>query len=136
MENANRLYDAVFSMLSQHRHWRDVRHPKTLCWMVVGLRLEQPDQLNGLAGLHSESSNTTAQSIQRRFSRWLNNTRIQERLLYAPLIRQALSEWKATRTRPRAGHQSAVEALLFDSSLADLSRTSDSGNVEGDTAQK
>ena len=37
---------------------------------------------------------------------------------------------------PRAGHQSAVEPLLFDSSFADLSRTSDSGNVEGDTAQK
>ena len=52
MENAPRLYDAVFSMLGQHRHWRDVRHLKTLCWIVVGLRLEQPDQLNGLAGLH------------------------------------------------------------------------------------
>lgn len=51
MENAPRLYDAVFSMLGQHRHWRDVRHLKTLCWMVVGLRLEQPDKLNGLAGL-------------------------------------------------------------------------------------
>ena len=38
-----------------------------------------------------------AQSIQRRFSRWLNNTRIQERKLYAPLIRQALSQWKAAR---------------------------------------
>jgi len=37
MENAPRLYDAVFEMLGQQRYWRDVCcHLKTLVWMVVG----------------------------------------------------------------------------------------------------
>ena len=135
MENAPRLYDAVFSMLGQHRHWRDVRHLKTLCWMVVGLILSSQINLTDWLD-YTRSRAMFAQSIQRRFSRWLNNTRIQERKLYAPLIRQALSQWKVTRARPRTGYQSVVEQLLFDSSFADLSRTSYSGNVEGDTAQK
>ena len=96
MENAPRLYDAVFSMLGQHRHWRDVRHLKTLCWMVVGLILSSQINLTDWLD-YTRSRAMFAQSIQRRFSRWLNNTRIQERKLYAPLIRQALSKWKATR---------------------------------------
>lgn len=96
MENAPRLYDAVFSMLGQYHHWRDVRHLKTLCWMVVGLILSS--QINLTDWLDYTCSRAMfAQSIQRRFSRWLNNPRIQERKLYAPLIRQALSEWKVTR---------------------------------------
>ena len=96
MENAPRLYDAVFSMLGQHRHWRDVRHLKTLCWMVVGLILSSQINLTDWLD-YTQSRAMFAQSIQRRFSRWLNNTRIQERKLYAPLIRQALSQWKAAR---------------------------------------
>jgi Transposase DDE domain len=96
MENAPRLYDAVFSMLGQHSHWRDVRHLKTLCWMVVGLLLSSKINLTDWLD-YTWSRAMFAQSIQRRFSRWLNNSRIQERKLYAPLIRQALSEWKATR---------------------------------------
>ena len=96
MENAPRLYDAVFSMLGQHRHWRDVRHLKTLCWMVVGLILSSQINLTDWLD-YTQSRAMFAQSIQRRFSRWLNNTRIHERKLYAPLIRQALSQWKATR---------------------------------------
>jgi len=39
MENTPRLYHAVLAMLGQHRDWRDVRHLKTLVWMVVGLLL-------------------------------------------------------------------------------------------------
>lgn len=37
---------------------------------------------------------------------------------------------------PRTGHQFAVEPLLFDPSVLDLPRTSDSGDVESDAAQK
>ena len=75
-----------------------------------------------------------AQSIQWRFSRWLNNSRIHERKLYAPLIRQALSEWKVSRLVRRARHEFVMEPILFEPSFSDLSRTSHSGDVEGDTA--
>lgn len=96
MENAPRLYDAVFSMLGQHHHWRDVRHLKTLCWMVVGLLLSSKINLTDWLD-YTWSRAMFAQSIQRRFSRWLNNSRIQERKLYAPLIRHALSDWSISR---------------------------------------
>lgn len=96
MENAPRLYDAVFAMLGQHRHWRDVRHLKTLVWMVVGLILSSNIGLTDWLD-YVCSRAIFAQSVQRRFSRWLSNPRVQERKLYAPLIRQALSEWKQTR---------------------------------------
>lgn len=92
MENAPRLHDAVFVMLSQHRQWRDVRHLKTLVWMVVGLLLSGNISLTDWLD-YVCSRAMFAQSVQRRFSRWLSNPRIQERKLYAPLIRQALSKW-------------------------------------------
>ena len=34
-----------------------------------------------------------AQSVQRRFQRWLHNSRIQVHHLYAPLIQEALADW-------------------------------------------
>ena len=37
MENALRLYDTLVQVLSQHRNWLDVRHLKTLAWIMVGL---------------------------------------------------------------------------------------------------
>lgn len=96
MGNAPRLYDAVFSMLGQYQHWRDTRHLKTLVCMVVGLILSSKISLTDWLD-YTSSRAVFAQSVQRRFSRWLNNPRIQERKLYAPLIRQALSEWNCTR---------------------------------------
>lgn len=96
MENAPRLYDAVFGLLGQHRHWRDVRHIKTLSWMVVGLLLSSKVSLTDWLDYVSSRA-WFAQSVQRRFSRWLKNERVQERKLYAPLIRQALSEWKVSK---------------------------------------
>lgn len=96
MENAPRLYDAVFALLGQHRHWRDVRHLKTLVWMVVGLILSRNISLTDWLD-YVCSRALIAQSVQRRFSRWLSNPRVQERKLYAPLIRQALAQWQPTR---------------------------------------
>ena len=37
MENTLRLYDTLVQVLSQHRKWLDVRHLKTLAWMMTGL---------------------------------------------------------------------------------------------------
>jgi hypothetical protein len=37
MENTPYLYDTLGQVLHQHRNWRDLRHLKTLAWMMVGL---------------------------------------------------------------------------------------------------
>jgi hypothetical protein len=92
MENTPRLHDILVQVLSQHDEWLDVRHVKTLAWMLVGLIQ------SGLIGLNAWapyvlSRATIAQSTVRRFARWLNNERIVVHQLYGPLIQQALAEW-------------------------------------------
>jgi signal recognition particle GTPase len=37
MEGTPRLYDTLVQVLSQQQNWVDLRHLKTLTWMVVGL---------------------------------------------------------------------------------------------------
>ena len=37
MENTPYLYDTLVQVLRQHRNWLDLRHRKTLAWMMVGL---------------------------------------------------------------------------------------------------
>jgi len=37
MENTPYLYDTLVRVLSQHANWLDLRHLKTLAWMMVGL---------------------------------------------------------------------------------------------------
>ena len=36
MENTPYLYDTLLRMLGQHANWLDLRHLKTLAWMMVG----------------------------------------------------------------------------------------------------
>jgi hypothetical protein len=92
MENTLRLYDTLVQVLSQHRNWLDIRHLKTLAWMMVGLIQAQVISLSGwVPYVHSRAQ--YAQSTVRRFRRWLDNKRIQVHKLYGPLIQQALSEW-------------------------------------------
>ncbi len=37
MENTPYLYDTLLGVLGQHSKWLDLRHRKTLAWMMVGL---------------------------------------------------------------------------------------------------
>jgi hypothetical protein len=92
MENTPYLYDTLVHLLRQHRNWLDLRHLKTLAWMMVGL-------------IHSGSMSLCAwapdvvsracysQSTVRRFRRWLDNDRIEVHALYGPLMQQALIGW-------------------------------------------
>lgn len=92
MENTLRLYYTLVQVLSQHRKWLDVRHMRTLAWMIVGLILSGTINLTEwVPYVHSRAQ--YAQSTVRRFRRWLDNERIQVHKLYGPLIQQALSEW-------------------------------------------
>jgi len=92
MENTPRLHDTLVQVLGQHRNWLDVRHLKTLAWMMVGLiQSEKINLTDWVPYIHSRAQ--YAQSTVRRFRRWLDNGRIQAHKLYGPLIQQALSEW-------------------------------------------
>ena len=94
MENTPRLYDTMVQVLSQHRQWLDVRHLKTLAWMMVGLIESGLISLTGWAPfVHGRA--VFAQSSVRRFARWLANERIEVHQLYGPLIQQALTGWGA-----------------------------------------
>jgi signal recognition particle GTPase len=75
MEGTPRLYDTLVQVLSQHQHWLDRRHLKTLAWMMVGLIQSGKISLTAwVPYVHSRA--TFAQSTVRRFTRWLENERI------------------------------------------------------------
>jgi hypothetical protein len=79
-------------VLSQHRNWLDRRHLKTLAWMIVGLLQSQVISLTAWPP-YVQSRAVYAQSLVRRFDRWLHNPRIDVHGLYRPLMQQALAEW-------------------------------------------
>jgi hypothetical protein len=87
-----RLYNTLVTVLRQHKNWLDIRHLYTLAWMMVGLIKSESVNLTAWIP-YVVSRAKYAQSIQRRFQRWLHNSRIQVHHLYAPLIQQALADW-------------------------------------------
>ena len=85
MESTPRLYDTLVHILHQHQNWLDLRHLKTLAWMTVGLMPSGTISLTAWAPyVHSRA--VFAQSIVRRFSRWLEKDRIDVHALYGPLL--------------------------------------------------
>jgi hypothetical protein len=92
MEGTPRFYDTLVQVLSQHQNWVDLRHLKTLAWMLVGLIESGKISLTAwVPYVHSRA--VYAQSSVRRFARWLENDRIDVHALYGPLMQQALAEW-------------------------------------------
>jgi hypothetical protein len=92
MESTPRLYDTLVHVISQHENWVDRRHLKTLAWMLVGLLQARVVSLTAWAP-YVRGRAVYAQSLVRRFDRWLNNKRIDVHQLYGPLIQHALAEW-------------------------------------------
>lgn len=92
MESTSRLYKTLFSVLLQHDNWLDIRHLKTLAWMMLGLIESATVSLTAWAP-YVQSRALYAQSTVRRFRRWLDNGRIKVHQLYGPLIQQAITEW-------------------------------------------
>ena len=98
MENTPRIYDTLISILRHCRRWLDVRHMKTLAWMVTGLLLSEKISLTAwVPPVHSRAQ--YAQSTVRRFRRWLDNDSIHVLELYGPLIQEALATWGDQRLR-------------------------------------
>ena len=95
MEVKSALYHTLIVVLSQVEQWLDKRHMKTLAWMVIGLI--ESEQIGLTRWIpYAEVRAQLAQSVQRRFQRWLENERIEVHSLYGPLIQNALSEWGMT----------------------------------------
>src|SRR5262249_23919773 len=87
-----RLSDTLVHVFSQHRHWLDRRHLKTLAWMMVGLMPSRQINLTAWAP-YVASRAVYAQSLVRRFERWLQNQRIEVHQVYGTLLQEALAEW-------------------------------------------
>ncbi|MEN9520300.1 MAG: hypothetical protein RLZZ381_2888 [Cyanobacteriota bacterium] len=97
MTSTSRLYNAMNTFLRQCEiQWRDLRHLKTLCWMMVGIIESQNIHLNGF-GVYIHSRAQLAQSHQRRFRRFLANRRVDISKVHQLLTTQALSRWGKKR---------------------------------------
>lgn len=92
MESTPLLYQTLIQVLGCHQNWLDVRHLKTLSWMVTGLILSGKIGL-GAWTAYVQSRAEYAASVVRRFRRFLDNDRIEVHSLYAPLLVQALQGW-------------------------------------------
>lgn len=90
------LYNQLFSLLSQHSKYRDLRHLKALAWMINGLICSGRISLSEWE-CYIPSRATKAQSVERRWQRFVGNHRIRVRSLYVPLVMGALKNWKSQR---------------------------------------
>ena len=86
------LYQTLLQVLGYHSNWVDLRHRKTLAWMINGLILSGKIGLGAWADYVHSRAEYVASTI-RRFRRLLDNDRIEVHPLYAPLLGQALQEW-------------------------------------------
>ena len=95
MTNATTLYQGLLSLLDRGQ-WQDQRHLKTAVNLLVGLMLSSSISLTRWIP-YALGRALQAQSVQRRFARWLINDHIDVHGLYAPLIQAALSAWGQSR---------------------------------------
>ncbi|MEM8718050.1 MAG: hypothetical protein AAGE84_01910 [Cyanobacteria bacterium P01_G01_bin.39] len=84
------LYHQLRQYLSQYSHYRDQRHLTTLSWMSVGVLLSQSLSLNEWEP-YVQSRATQAQSYQKRWSRFLKNSKVNTEKLYLPLVQPAVA---------------------------------------------
>jgi len=96
MSTSTPLYDQLLSLLSQHSRYRDWRHLKALAWMVNALICSGKINLSEWES-YVVSRATKAQSIERRWQRFVRNRRIKVRSLYVPLVMAAINNWTNQR---------------------------------------
>jgi Transposase DDE domain len=96
MTSSTQMYDQLFTCLRQWSQARDVRHLKTLAWMVCGLIGSGQLSLSTWEP-YVLSRATQAQSFERRWQRFLLNSNISVTSLYLPLVLAALNQWSPQR---------------------------------------
>ena len=82
--------------LSQYSHYRDQKHLTTLSWMSVGVLLSQSLSLTEWEP-YVISCAQQAQSYQKRWSRFLKNSKVNPEKLYIPLVMAVIKEWSNSR---------------------------------------
>ena len=96
MSNSTRLHSQLLDVLRQYSHYCDLRHLKALAWMVSALICSGQLSLPAWEP-YVPSRAQKAQSVERRWSRFLSNSRIRVEALYVPLVLVALSGWQNHR---------------------------------------
>ena len=96
MSTSAPLYHQLLSLLSQYAQYQDFRHLKALAWMVNALILSSKINLSEWES-YVISRATQAQSIERRWQRFVHNSRIKVKSLYVPLVMAAMSSWNGQR---------------------------------------
>jgi hypothetical protein len=96
MSNSTQLYSQVLGYLRQYSTYRDLRHLKTLAWMINGLICSGQLSLSAWEP-YVDSYAKQAQSYERRWHRFLENIRINVEKIYLPLALLALKDWEKHR---------------------------------------
>lgn len=96
MSNSTQIYNQLLILLRQHSQYRDLRHLKTLAWMINALICSGAINLSEWESF-VPSPAQKAQSFERRWQRFLKNRRIKVRSLYIPLVMAAISNWQGQR---------------------------------------
>jgi hypothetical protein len=96
MSSSTQLHNQLLEYLRQYSNYKDLRHLKSLAWMINGLICS--GQLNLSAWEpYVQSDATQAQSYERRWRRFLENIRINVEKIYLPLALAALKGWQEHR---------------------------------------
>jgi hypothetical protein len=84
MSNSTQLYSQVLRYLRQYSTYRDLRHLKTLAWMINGLICSGQLSLSAWEP-YINSNATQAQSYEPRWRIFLKNIRVNLEKIYLPL---------------------------------------------------
>ena len=90
------LYHQLLQYIGQYSHHSDKRHIVTLSWMVVGVLMSQSLHLTEWEPFVISRA-TKAESYQKRWTRFLQNDRIDEEKFYLPLVMAAVAHWSKHR---------------------------------------
>ncbi len=96
MSNSTQIYNQILGYFRQYSRARDLRHLKALAWMVSALICSGQLSLPAWEP-YVPSRATQAQSVERRWRRFLGNIKIKVEYLYVPLVLAALSGWDKHR---------------------------------------
>lgn len=96
MPHSTQLYGQLFGFLRQYCRAQDLRHLKALAWMVSALICSGQLSLPAWEP-YVTSRATQAQSVERRWRRFLGNPRVRVSRMYVPFVMAALSGWSHHR---------------------------------------
>lgn len=113
MPNSTHFHSQVLKYLRQYSQYCDLRHLQALSWMVSALICSGQLSLSAWEP-YVPSRATKAQSVERRWQRFLSNARIRVERLYVPL-RVGELEWMESAPLVLGnGHYGVMEPLLHD----------------------